>query len=461
MKNDNIQENNNNNENMYSKPHQIYKDEAIAQKRKLEDFCMSNSRCDDRNNHQDKNYNNNNNNDDNNNHNRTNECHNDYNTKDAFIRDDNSIRKFDIDDDTFITKKARINGDFNDNNEIEDINLIISSINDITWIENTIYQNDQLFSKYTEDLVRTINKDKLNEIDPIIDEVSTKINDGDAIKLDYIIPHASRQQNSEIEEMVIVKLVNEDIQSSANLDIQVSVNPNIQVSLHPDIQIPVRTDIRESVNTDTGVLSSPSRSKIVECKENRSHSELLTSCRVHRNGVLRASTSSAGGGSMTPKNMQQLTLSACTILIQIGDIHISTVGTESDTTTFDASQPSQFSQNENKNENSIESILLQNHALLALALHKAPDELISSICDSLFTKMDNSKHSGNDIHSITTVVFLSGVLLVRIRTLVTPASRLLLRYFDSLTDDFCGGLNFVTPLVVIFFSNHHHHHHHH
>jgi hypothetical protein len=33
-----------------------------------------------------------------------------------------------------------------------------------------------------------------------------------------------------------------------------------------------------------------------------------------------------GGVTMTPKNIQQLTLSACTILIQIGDINTSTVG---------------------------------------------------------------------------------------------------------------------------------------
>lgn len=65
--------------------------------------------------------------------------------------------------------------------------------------------------------------------------------------------------------------------------------------------------------------------------------------------------------------------------------------------------------------------------MLALALHKAPDELLASICDALLTKIDNAKQSGKDVQSVTAVAFLSGVLLIRIRTLILPASRLLLR----------------------------------
>jgi hypothetical protein len=171
--------------------------------------------------------------------------------------------------------------------EIEGLNLIISSVNSINWIDTMIYdtRKDQLHDEHTENVVNSVNEDelKVDEINDTIDKGSTKINENNRKKLDNITPLPSIQKHTESEEKEVVTLVGADIRISVNPDNQVSVNPDIRSSVNPDIHL--------SVNT---VLSSPSSSKIVECRENKLHLDLLSSCRMHRNGVLRASTASAG-----------------------------------------------------------------------------------------------------------------------------------------------------------------------
>jgi hypothetical protein len=171
--------------------------------------------------------------------------------------------------------------------EFEGLNLIISSVNSINWIDTMIYDtgNDQLHNEHTENVVNTVNKDelKLDEINTIIDEGSTKINENNTKKLDNIIPLPSIMQNTESGEIDVVTRVDTDIRKSVDPDNRVSGNTNIRSSVNPDIRLPVKT-----------VLSSPSSSKIVDNRENKVHLDLLSSCRMHRNGVLRASTASAG-----------------------------------------------------------------------------------------------------------------------------------------------------------------------
>lgn len=218
-----------------------------------------------------------------------------------------------------INSHAKTNKIFIDD-EIEGINLIISSVYSINWIDTMIHDtgNDRLHNEHTENVVNTVNKDELkfDEFSSIIDKGSTKINENNTKKLDKInVPPKSTQQNTESEEI--------DVNTRVDTDIRESADPGNQVSGNMDTRSSVNPDIRLSVNT---VLSSPSSSKIIDYRENKLHLELLSSCRMHRIGVLRASTASAGGISMTLKNVQQLTSSACTILIQIGDITTSTVG---------------------------------------------------------------------------------------------------------------------------------------
>jgi hypothetical protein len=173
------------------------------------------------------------------------------------------------------------------------------------------------------------------------------------------------------------------------------------------------------------------------------HVELLSSCRAHRASVVKATNSLSGtgaGASLSAKTLQQLNLSACSLLIRIGHLQAAPLVEASQDRDNMFSQLSQsLSQNEDTADDyrrqSLEAILLQSHTLLALSLSQAPDELLSAVSDSLLTQIDNqnrkTQRQGGQIQPVTAVIFLSGVLLVRVRTLNAPASRLLLRAVET------------------------------
>jgi hypothetical protein len=80
----------------------------------------------------------------------------------------------------------------------------------------------------------------------------------------------------------------------------------------------------------------------------------------------------------------------------------------------------------------VETLRLQAHAVLALSLHRAPDDIIAAVSGLLLPQisaqsMQSHWQRGEQIPPVTSVIFLSGVLLMRVRTLLDPASRLLLR----------------------------------
>lgn len=177
------------------------------------------------------------------------------------------------------------------------------------------------------------------------------------------------------------------------------------------------------------------------------HYEVIAACRAHRLQVIK---SAGGKGVLTPKALQQLSQSASSLLIKIGNLECLSSTLEAATASemppssqlraSELSQSAPYSQSENNPEestvHSLESYLIQSHALLALNLHCAPDDLIAATSDHLLSKIDaqgrlNKWESNEQIRPFTTVLYLIGVLLVRIRTLTAPASRLLFRALET------------------------------
>jgi hypothetical protein len=167
------------------------------------------------------------------------------------------------------------------------------------------------------------------------------------------------------------------------------------------------------------------------------HRQLLLACRAHRATVLRMS-SSVGTGVLAPKSLQQLCQSGCSLLIRIGCITVdSNIGPVEGQPLSQLSPHSQSSQLPANGivgqvECSPDAIIKQTHALMALSLHCAPDEVIAAVSDMLLTKINAQSNQSvwqeeDRIQPVTVALFLSGILLLRVRILGAHASRLLLR----------------------------------
>ena len=207
----------------------------------------------------------------------------------------------------------------------------------------------------------------------------------------------------------------------------------LSVALIRDAQVPLPTS-KERAGNDHLLIPTGDIHGFVE---------ILSACRAHRLQVLKAA---AGKGILTPKAIQQLSQSASLLLIKIGNIEclpsISDAMTASEMPPSDQSSQSMlYSQSMNNTEesssvNSLESYLMQSYALLSLNFYCAPDDLIAATTDYLLSKIDaqeklNKWESKEQICPQTAVLYLIGVLLLRIRTLTVPASRLLFRALET------------------------------
>ena len=176
-----------------------------------------------------------------------------------------------------------------------------------------------------------------------------------------------------------------------------------------------------------------------ETSEDAQHTELLISCRTHRASVLK-SLSSIRTGSLSPKVLQQLSQSATLLLTCIGNFKcsdsVSNVRTGSQMSpSQSSSQPlSQLDETiDSMNKCSLNCLQLQARALLALSLHMASDDIIAAVSEQLLSKVNTGKESEwhqEQVQPLTAILFLSGVLLTRIRLLTSPASRWLLRAIE-------------------------------
>jgi hypothetical protein len=223
-----------------------------------------------------------------------------------------------------------------------------------------------------------------------------------------------------------------------SLDLNLSKEERFQ-SVVPikDAQILLPTTI------DTALNAQP----VIPNGDAYGHYDVISACRAHRLQVLK---SAAGKGVLTSKALQQLSQSASSLLIKIGNIDClsstletataSDMPSSSQLRASELSQSAPYSQSENNPEestaHSLESYLIQSHALLALNLHCAPDDLLAATSDHLLSKIDaqgrlNKWESNEQIRPFTAVLYLIGVLLVRIRTLAAPASRLLFRALET------------------------------
>lgn len=209
----------------------------------------------------------------------------------------------------------------------------------------------------------------------------------------------------------------------------------LNVALIRDAQLPLPTTKAKAGNEHS----------IIPTGDIHGYVEILSACRAHRLQVLKAA---AGKGILTPKAIQQLSQSASLLLIKIGNIEClpsisdaSGMTLSYQQTTSESSQSMPYSQLDNNAEepssvNSLESYLIQSHALLSLNFCCAPDELIAATTDYLLSKIDaqdklNKWESKEQIRPQTAVLYLIGVLLLRIRTLTVPASRLLFRALET------------------------------
>ena len=177
-----------------------------------------------------------------------------------------------------------------------------------------------------------------------------------------------------------------------------------------------------------------------EATENAQHTELLISCRTHRATVLKSS-SSIGTASLSPKVVQQLSQSAVILLANIGNFKFTDPA--SNGRAGSQMSPSQSSTQplshldetiDDMNKFSLNCLQLQARALLALSLHEASDDIIAAVSELLLSKVSSSGKQSEwhqeQIQPQTAVLFLSGVLLTRIRLLTSPASRWLLRSIE-------------------------------
>ena len=230
----------------------------------------------------------------------------------------------------------------------------------------------------------------------------------------------------------------------------------LSVALTRDAQIPLPTTKEKAGNEHPTIPTG----------DIHGYFELVSACRAHRLQVIKAS---AGKGILTPKAIQQLSQSTSLLLIKIGNIEclssISEAVTTSEMTlsnqqtTSESSQSMLYSQSDNVAEesssvHSLESYLIQSHALLSLNFYCAPDELIAATTDYLLSKIDaldklNKWESKEQIRPQTAVLFLIGVLLLRIRTLTAPASRLLFRALETAVKKTPNlAVNLLLPMIV-------------
>jgi hypothetical protein len=171
--------------------------------------------------------------------------------------------------------------------------------------------------------------------------------------------------------------------------------------------------------------------------------QLLISCRAHRATVLRM-TSSVGTGALAPKSVQQLCQSGCSLLIRIGSITGDLKGPiegfehQPLSQSLPHSQLSQLPTGGTVGEMgcSLDAVTKQTHALMALSLHCAPDDVIAAVSDMLLTKINAQNNQSiwqeaDRIQPVTAALFLSGILLLRVRILSAHASRLLLRAVEA------------------------------
>ena len=230
----------------------------------------------------------------------------------------------------------------------------------------------------------------------------------------------------------------------------------LNVALIRDAQLPFSTTKERAVNEQPMIPTGDIHGYVV----------ILSACRAHRLQVIKAS---AGKGILTPKAIQQLSQSASLLLIKIGNIECSSSISEAVTTsemtlsyqqtTSESSQSMLYSQSDNNTEelssvHSLESYVIQSHALLSLNFYCAPDELIAATTDYLLSKIDaqdklNKWESKEQIRPQTAVLYLIGVLLLRIRTLTVPASRLLFRALETAVKKTPNlAVNLLLPMIV-------------
>ena len=214
-----------------------------------------------------------------------------------------------------------------------------------------------------------------------------------------------------------------------------TVSAEIPEQASASATVTISTASTYSMKDDTHSLPD----KMILCV---AHTELLTSCREHRVSVIK-SASSLGTGLLSPKIVQQISQSAALLLIRIGNLKCADGPSKTNLeyqhggTSLSPlqllSQPlSQLDETTDEMDRySLHCTQLQAHALLALALHKASDDILAAVSDLLLAKINfsgkQSEWNREQVEPVTIVLFLSGVLLTRIRSLTAPASRWLLR----------------------------------
>ena len=201
-------------------------------------------------------------------------------------------------------------------------------------------------------------------------------------------------------------------------------------------------------------------SDVVEATEiiDEVHRRLVLGCRAHRASVLRMAAMTK---VLAPESVRRLCQSGCALLIRIGSINDdSKVGpTEESGEHQPLSQSlphSQLSQLPiaGQTEYSLDVIVKQTHALMALSLHCAPDEVIAAVNDMLLTKINTQDNQSvwqeeDRIQPATAALFLSGVLLLRIRALSVHASRILMRAVEvSVKRAPAMAIGFLLPSMV-------------
>jgi hypothetical protein len=209
-----------------------------------------------------------------------------------------------------------------------------------------------------------------------------------------------------------------------------------------EIEVVKPSKIRTQVTFSCDDAKAP---VIVQAAEivDEAYRQLLIGCRAHRATMLRM-TSSVGTGALAPKSVQQLCQSGCSLLIRIGSITGYLTGhiEESEHQPLSQSLPhSQLSQvptggTGGQMECSLDAVIKQTHALMALSLHCAPDDVIAAVSDMLLTKITAQNNQSvwqqaDRIQPVTAALFLAGILLLRVRILGAHASRLLLRAVEA------------------------------
>lgn len=286
----------------------------------------------------------------------------------------------------------------------------------------------------------------------------------------------SVQANIECEEISILDESSLPEKSKLRVPIEVVEAPLCSMTSAPSRQSEVEskqeassavgTDVREkgqhalnysknTVTATTNVLPTASDSAvatgdkssidIVNSGEEDNLTQLLKSCRAYR-AHLQKATLTAKSGTFAPKLIQQLCESACSHLIRISAQEYVPKGGEKggeiSTPLLPQTQNSQhptYSQPDDVPDRTggyvLHTVVQQVYAMLGLGLHLAPDDVIAAVSEVLLTQVEekNKKplwQKEDNVVPIMAVLFLSGVLLPRIRALTAPASRLLFRALE-------------------------------